>query len=278
MRRVLPIFLLGVTVTLAVVFGVVLLTRDDGEVDTEVAATTTLGATSSSQATSTPVASTVVSSAPVTVPPTVVVTTPPAGRCAGRVAMVLPAGIELSGGPGNFDGPPEPESIMDADSGFVFESGGAWYVGFSLDDGYVVYAPLPTTPMRGFEPAATVWDFDGDDGLLVHIDRSAMSGAEVYAFYYLDADCGVDDAGTIEVERLEFLDWFGASHTQAFTCTADGVFETSAGQGSGSMWDVRDVFYEWTAPADPGFVFGFEDGFEVADGDAAITAAGEINC
>ena len=193
--------------------------------------------------------------------------------------MVLPAGVELSGGQGNFDGPPEPESIMDADGAFVFESGGTWYVGFSLHDGYVVFEPLPAASPPGFVPEASVWDFgSSDDGLLVKIDQSTASGAEVYAFYFLDADCGVEDAGTVEVDRYEFLDWFGASHTQGFRCTADGVFETSAGQTSGTMWDVRDVFYEWTAPAGPGFTFGFEDGMEVPDGDPAIAAAGAVNC
>jgi hypothetical protein len=193
--------------------------------------------------------------------------------------MVFPAGVELQGGNGNFDGPPEPESVMDSDGGFVFVSGGTWYVGFSLNDGYVVFEPLPAPLDPGFVPEATVWDFGAhDDGLLVKIDRSLASGAEVYAFYYLDADCAVEDAGTAGTERYEFLDWFGAAHTQAFSCTADGVFETSAGQGSGSMWDVRDVYFEWTAPDGPGFIFQFEDGMEVPAGDPAIAEAGTVHC
>lgn len=281
MRRVLPIFLLGVFGTLTVVFGVMLLTRDD---DPEAATATTIAVTSSDAGVTPSVSVTTVASTDATVSVTGTTAAPPGTgtgapttRCAGRVPMTLPDGVELVGGPGNFDGAPEPDSIMDADGGFVFASGGSWYVGFSLNDGYVVFEPLPSPLDPAFEPDAVVWNFSGDDGLLVHIDRSGMSGAEVYAFYFLDADCQVEDAGTIDVERFELLDWFGASHTQGFQCTADGVFATSAGQ-AGTMWDVRDVFYEWTAPAAPGFVLGFEDGMEVPAGDPAIAAAGDVNC
>jgi len=47
---------------------------------------------------------------------------------------------------------------------------------------------------------------------------------------------------------------------------------------AGTMWDVRDVFYHWTAPAGPGFEFGFEDGVEVPEGDPLIAAAGLVDC
>jgi hypothetical protein len=192
--------------------------------------------------------------------------------------MTLPVGVELAGGPGNFDGPPEPASIMDADSAFVFQSAGAWYLAFSLDIGYLVFEPLPASSIPGFEPVLLVWDFEGDDGALVKVDQSTMSGAEVYVWYYLDAGCQVEDAGTIDADPKEFLDWFGASHTQAFACATDGVFETSAAKTAGTMWDVRDVFYHWTAPAGPGFEFGFEDGVEVPEGDPLIAAAGLVDC
>ena len=109
-------------------------------------------------------------------------------------------------------------------------------------------------------PEAVVWDFDGDDGLLIKIDRSSAAGAEVYAFYFLDEECGVEDAGTADTERYEFLDWFGADHSQAFTCAADGVFETLAAHHGGTCGRFGTGSSEWTAPAWPGFIFGFEDG------------------
>lgn len=283
MRRDLPIFFLGVFGTLALVFGIIVLTRDGGTgaaTSTPVTNTAVGGSTSapgSSDALTTVVSSTIVSTtaASTTVPGS---TTVPATRCAGRTAMALPPGVELSGGNGNFDGPPEPDSIMDSDGGFVFSSEGTWYVGFSLNDGYVVVEPLPEPLDAEFVPEAVVWDFDGDDGLLIKIDRSSAAGAEVYAFYFLDEECGVEDAGTADTERYEFLDWFGADHSQAFTCAADGVFETLAARTTGNMWEVRDMFFEWTAPAWPGFIFGFEDGMEVPEGDPAIAAAGMVDC
>jgi hypothetical protein len=271
-----------VALTLGVALVVIWLTGDDtGDIagDTVggggvVTTVPPLSATTATPGTTVPVVTT---APPViaTVPP---VTVAPASRCAGVASMTLPVGVELAGGPGNFDGPPEPASIMDADSAFVFQSAGAWYLAFSLDIGYLVFEPLPASSIPGFEPVLLVWDFEGDDGALVKVDQSTMSGAEVYVWYYLDAGCQVEDAGTIDADPKEFLDWFGASHTQAFACATDGVFETSAAKTAGTMWDVRDVFYHWTAPAGPGFEFGFEDGVEVPEGDPLIAAAGLVDC
>jgi hypothetical protein len=193
--------------------------------------------------------------------------------------MALPPGVALVGGNGNFDGLPEPASVMDSDLGFVFEDATGWYVGFSLDSGYVVYQPLPAPLVADFEPTAAVWDFDGDDGLLVNTDFSMMSGAAVYRFYFLDHNCAVRAAGTVDSDPYEFLDWFGANHTQAFSCADTGVFETTAAETANpGNWDVRDRFFEWTAPAVPGFEFQFEDGMEVPVGDPAIAAAGMVDC
>jgi len=192
--------------------------------------------------------------------------------------MALPGGVSLMGANGNFDGPPEPTRIMEADFGFVFEDGGVWYVGFSLYSGYVVYEPMPEFSMEGFVPEVWVWNFDGDDGLLVYSDFSLMSGAMVYTMYFLDEDCQVEDAGAAGEDPLELLDWSGAAHTQAFTCINNGVFVTSAGETAPNNWDVRTRFYEWTAPGGPGFTFVFEDGMEVPADDPEVRNAGIVDC
>lgn len=268
-------FLLGVTITLSIVLGVMVLTDDGGAPGATVAPDPTDATIPTSEAPAT----TAVTTIPTSTSGPASTTVPPAGsRCAGLESMTLPAGVEVVGGPGNFDGLPEPESIMDADSAYVFQSDGAWYVGFSLDIGYRVFQPLPPASMPGFTPEIVVWDFAGDDGALVKVDASLMSGAEVYVWYFLDEDCVIEDAGTTDQDPLQFLDWFGASHTEAFACASDGVFHTSAGEGSGGMWDVRDVFYRWTAPSGPGFEFGFEDGTEVPTGDPLIAEAGTVRC
>lgn len=169
---------------------------------------------------------------------------------------------------------------MDSDLAFLFESGGDYYVAFSLNVGYIAFEQLPEPIDPAFVPELLVVNFDGsDDAAWVKIDRSLAAGADVYAFYFLDENCGVEDAGTDEAPRYEFLDWAGAQHTQGFTCVGAGVFETFAGASSTpGLWEITSTFYEWTAPSLPGFLFGFEDGMEVPEGDPEIAAAGTVNC
>jgi len=169
---------------------------------------------------------------------------------------------------------------MQADAAFLFHSGGAYYVGFSLNVGYTAFRQLPAPSDPGFVAEILVVNFDGDDDAAwVKIDHSLASGADVYAFYFLDEQCQVEDAGTNEAPRHEFLDWAGAQHTQAFSCDGTGVYETLAGVSSiAGMWDITNTYYLWTAPALPGFSFAFQDGIEVPDGDPEIGAAGTVNC
>ncbi len=195
--------------------------------------------------------------------------------------MTVPAGAVNAGGAnGVFGGGPEPESIMDADLAYLFESGGDYYVAFSLNVGYLAFRQLPEPIDLAFVPELLVVNFDGsDDAAWVKTDRSLASGAEVYAFYFLDEDCQVEDAGTAGVPRYEFLDWGGLQHTQGFTCFGDGVRETFAGASSTpGVWDVTSTFYGWTAPALPGFVLGPQDAIEVPEGDPRATAAGVVDC
>jgi hypothetical protein len=269
-------FLSGVAITLAVAVVVVWMNRDD---DAAVAAdtTTTVGSSAVTAPTTAVVTTTPATSAPVVTATVPATTTPSVGRCAGLSPMTLPPGVELIGAPGNFDGLPEPESIMDADSAFLFESAGQWYLGFSLHSGYLTFEPIVVSGPPGFAPEISVWNFDGDDGALVKVERS-MLGPEAFIWYFLDQGCAIADAGIAGEDPLQWLDWAGANHTQAFACTADGVFKTEAAESSGGMWEVTDTFYEWTAPQGPGFLLGFSDAIEVPASDPAVTAAGGIDC
>lgn len=275
--RPLVMFLAGVALTLGVALAVVWLTGDDdGGVAGDTGSTTTAAATTAAPA-STTTAVSVVTTAPAVATTAPVATAAPGSRCAGIASMELPAGVELSGQPGNFDGPPEPTSIMDADSAFVFESAGQWYFGISLGIGYVVYEPITVEGPPGFAPEVQVWNFTGDDGAWVKVERS-MLGPEAYIWYYLDEACGIEDAGVAGEDPLQWLDWAGANHTQAFACTEDGVFKTEAAESTGGLWELTDTFYEWTAPQGPGFLFGFADAVEVPASDPGVTAAGGIAC
>jgi hypothetical protein len=270
----------GVIAVLLLVIVILLLADDGGggeaatttAVGTTVADTTTIPATTATTAASTTQATT-------TTPAT---DTFAQGRCVGTPSADFPAdAADVTQGPGNFDGEPEPESIMEADQAIVFSSGGSWWVALMLwPDGVVMTElPEPVGEGGGFVPALhSVQSFgDADDGALVHIDRSGASGADVYAFYFLGQDCAVEDAGTVETDRLEFLHGFGAAHREGLTCAGDGVYETSAGAGDGGLWDVRSRFYEWD-PEGEGFLFVFEDGMEVPEDDPEALAAGDLDC
>jgi hypothetical protein len=280
-------FVGGLVVALLLVLIVVLLNDDQDPAAGATSSTTVPAVTSEATTTTTTVAvsSTATTVSPGTTVPTSstaaassTITTVPGGRCDSMESMSLPAGVEIVGGNGVFDGSPEPESVMDTDLGFVFEGASGWQVGFSLHSGYVVFAPLPEPGMDGFVPSVRVWNFEGDDGLVVHADRSLMSGADVYLVYFLGEECEVELAGTIDDGPLELLDWFGANHTQAFTCVENGIYVTMASETSSGSWDVRSRFFEWIAPVAPGFEFGFEDGMEVPPGDPSVDAAGIVDC
>jgi len=293
-------FLGGLIVTLLVVL-IVVLANDNGEAPAGATAPSTVpsdstAATGASGTTATSVvpattAAAGATSTPAPAPPATTVppatTSPstteaiPVNRCTDVPPMAIPTGAVGAGGAnGVFGGGPEPESVMDADFAHLFESGGNYFVAFSLNVGYVAFQQLPEPIDPAFVPELLVVNFDGnDDAAWVKIDRSLAAGAEVYAFYFLDESCAVEDAGTAGVPRYEFLDWGGLEHTQGFTCVGDGVFETFAGVSSTpGRWDVTSSFFQWTAPALPGFLAGVEDGLDVPDGDPSIAAAGVVDC
>jgi hypothetical protein len=209
------------------------------------------------------------------------VTTAPAGsRCTGLPGMTIPASAaDLIRWPGSFDGDPQPERIQDSDGAILFEDAGSYWFGFSLHIDYVVFIELPEPLSPTFEPTiVAVRDFgDADDGVLVHIDRSLASGADVYRFYFLDGACQVEDAGIAGEDPLDFIVGFGAAHREGFSCTNDGVWETTAGDQGGGVWERLDTFYEWD-PTGTGFVVGPTDGFEAPAGDPDIQSAGDLDC
>lgn len=275
-------FIGGLVVALLLVLIIVMLGDNGGGSVSADATTTTAGSTTAPEATTTSMATTTTAEPATTVADSTTTsteapTTTVGTRCLGLDPMVIPAAAEATGDNGNFDGPPEPTSIMQADAGFIFEDGGTWFTGFSLNSGYLVYTPLPEPDFAGLEPTIIIASFDGDDGLLVQTDFSPMAGASVYTFFFLDEGCQVNAAGTASEDPLDFIDWGGAAHTQGFTCFDTGVLVTEAGK-FGESWEIRTTTYGWTAPAGPGFTLLSEEVVTVADGDPAITAAGIVDC
>lgn len=204
----------------------------------------------------------------------------PVSRCAGLTGMTVPdTGGDLVRIPGSFDGDPQPESIMESDGAILFPHEGSWWFGFSLHIPYAVFIELPEPSFETFEPEIhSVESFgDHDDGALVKVDRSPLSGHDVYRFYFLDDACQVEDAGTAAEDPLEFIVGFGASHREGFSCTDDGVWETTAGESGGGLWQRLDTFYEWD-PAGMGFIESFTDGFEAPASDPDIQNAGDLDC
>jgi len=241
------------------------------------ATTTTAAATTTQAPTTTEVTTTTAAPATTAAPTTTVAA---GSRCTGRAGMTVPAdAADLIRWPGSFDGDPQPESIMESDGAILFEQGGSYWFGFSLAIPYVVFIELPEPLFGDFTPEiVAVRDFGpSDDGALVKVDFSPASGHDVYRFYYLDADCHVEDAGTADTNPLDLIVGFGASHREGFTCVADGVWVTTAGDQGGGIWERLDTFYEWD-PAGTGFVLGPTDGFEAPAGDPDIQSAGAFDC
>jgi len=275
MRRL--TIMLGAVALLAVACG------DGGAIattTTTTATTTTVASTTTAAPTTTPPATTTTVAPTTTAAPTTTTAPAAVSRCAGLPGTTVPeTGGDLVRIPGSFDGDPQPESIMESDGAILFLYEGSWWFGFSLHIPYAVFIELPAASFEGFEPEIhSVEDFgDLDDGALVKIDRSTLSGHDVYAFYFLDEDCQVEDAGTATEDRLEFLVGFGAEHREGLSCVEDGVWETTAGDQGVGLWERLDTFYEWD-PAGTGFIESFTDGFEAPASDPDIQATGDLDC
>ncbi|WKZ83271.1 MAG: hypothetical protein QY307_03265 [Acidimicrobiia bacterium] len=250
-------------------------TTTSGPVTTSTEAATTTGPTVATT-TTTEAATTTTVAATTTV--TTAAPNPWAG-CAALAAEPLAEGALVAGGPGNFDGDPQPLSIMEADGAILYLSGGQYRLGFALFPNDMISTPLAAPSAPAFPPEFVgVIDFGpANDGVLIRTEKSLLSGHDVYAFYYLTTSCTVEVAHLPGDPPLEFLHGFGAAHREGLTCAADGVYETSAGATGGTLWDVRSRFYQWD-PAGTGFQFGFEDGFEAAPDSADALAAGAFNC
>lgn len=64
---------------------------------------------------------------------------------------------------------------------------------------------------------------------------------------------------------------------EGLSCVEDGVWETTAGDQGGGLWERLDTFYEWD-PTGTGFIESFTDGFEAPASDPDIEAAGDLDC
>ncbi len=251
---------------------------------TTVAATTTAPSTTTTVTTTTSTTSTTTTTTTTTTPTTTATTTTiPVSRCEGKGSKTVPGGATyLSQMPGSFDGDPQPESIMHADSAFIVQSGSDYLFGFHLYIEYETYIKLPAPTNPGFIPEiVAVRDFGSlDDGVLVHLDQPLLYNGGVYAFFYLDADCHVVEAGTPATNPLEFLVGGGAAHEEGIECTATGVVGKQAG-ATGAIesdpWQVTETTYDWD-PAGTGFTEDGVIGYMVPYNDPGMKVSLVENC
>lgn len=248
-------FLLGIAVTLAVVFGVMALTGGD-DTPATTAAATTVDTTVTTAATTT--AATTATTSPATT-----VTTAAAPACVGgttSAAAAPGATVQL----GDFDG----DGAMDQLIGY--EAAGGARIQMALAYGYVTEMPV-------FGPAVAMaaQPFTGDPRWLGIAQIDSGASTTVFAFVQLN---GCDIAlSTIDGSgEASFILGGGVMHLDGIVCTADRITTTAATTENGTNWEYFTADYSWdaaartfhflgvasstlTSPADDGIIFNAAD-------------------
>jgi len=247
-------FLLGITLTLAIVLAVIVFTGDD---DTSGTAATT----SSSDATTTTTAGTTAATTTVATTTTTAAVTTTAPACAGLSGATIPApgpGVTFQNGDFDADG------AMDQFIGYQ-AGDGSGRVQIALSYGY---ATEMTTFMPGIALAAQQFA-PGDAWLgLARIDSGAST--DVVAWFQLNG-CSIGYS-TADGGEVRFILGGGAMHMDGMVCNLDGFTTRSAQTGDTINWDYRTIQYVWdpvgrtfvnmgiadstlTSPADDGVIF-----------------------
>jgi hypothetical protein len=262
-------FLLGITVTLAVVLGVVVLSGDDDGGGT--AATTTTLAGETTTAPTTTVVETTVTTAGGTTAATV--TTAPAHACAGLPSATTPAlpaaGVSIA--IGDFDN----DGTMDNFIGYQ-KGDGTFWIQIALAYGYATEIEAYSTAIvYGAQPFSYTDDPDPWIGIAA-VDTGAST--EVLQWFQLDGCTIVKSTvdGSIEAS---FLRGGGVLHMDGLVCAAEGFTTRSAQSGDGTNWDYLTTDYQWDPVARTFRNIGVASSTltSPADDDAIFSAA-EFNC
>lgn len=263
-------FLLGITVTLAVVLGVVVLSDDD-DGGTAATTATTIGVETTTTALTTTAVETTVTTAAGTTAATV--TTAPAGACAGLPSATTPAipGPGVSIAAGDFDA----DGVMDRFIGYQRGDGTFW-IQIQLSYGFATEIEAYTTAIvYGAQPFSFTPDPDPWIGIAA-VDTGAST--EVLQFFQLDG-CTITRSTVDGSFEASFIRGGGVTHLDGLVCGAEGFTTRSAQTGDGTNWDYLTTDYRWDPVARTFVNIGVASSTLTYPADeAAIFSAAEFTC
>lgn len=262
-------FLLGITVTLAVVLGVVVLGDDDGGTAATTAATTVTTTSGETTITTAPTSTAVESTLTTAAAPT----TAPAGACAGLPSATTPAipGPGVSVAMGDFDA----DGVMDRFIGYQRGDGTLW-IQIALSYGYATEIEAYTTAIvYGAQPFSYSTGSDPWVGIAA-VDTGAST--EVLQFFQLDG-CTIARSTVDGSFEASFIRGGGVTHLDGLVCGAEGFTTRSAQTGDGTNWDYLTTDYRWDPVARTFVNMGVASSTLVYPADeAAIFSAAEFGC
>lgn len=264
-------FLLGISVTLAVVLGVIVLSGDDdGGGTAATTVTTTGGETTTTAVTTTGVETTVTTGATTTA---ATVTTAPPHACSGLPSATTPAipGPGVTIAIGDFDA----DGTMDDFIGYQ-KGDGTFWIQIALSYGYATEIEAYTrADVYGAQPFSYTDDPDPWIGIAA-VDSGAST--EVLQFFQLDGCTIVKSTvdGSIEAS---FLRGGGVTHMDGLVCGAEGFTTRSAQTGDGTNWEYYTTDYLWDPVARTFMNLGMASSTltSPADDDVIFSAA-EFTC
>ena len=218
-------FLLGISLTLAVVLGVMVLTDDDGgTAASTIATTTSIAVTSSTTAETT-------TAGPTT---TAAVTTTAAPACAGLPSATVPAaGPGVTTVLGDFDADGAMDQLI------AYQAGdGTFWVQMALSYGYAT----EYMAMDRAEALAAQSFAEGDAWLGLAAVGSGAS-TDVIQWFVLDG-CTMVSA-TVDGNEASFIKGGGVMHGDGMICDPDGFTANSAQTSNGTNWEYFSTTYRW---------------------------------
>jgi hypothetical protein len=220
-------FLLGVSLTLAAVLGIMVLSDDDGDggaASTE-ATTTTTSSTTTSSDTSTTAATTT----------TAGTTTSAGNACDGVPSATTPPipSPDVSLASGDFDH----DGAMDLLIGY--ESGGTYWIQMALDYGYATeIEAMDAAEAIGAQPFA-----EGDAWLgLAKVGTGAST--DILQWFMLDG-CDIVKATVDGIFEASFISGGGVMHGDGLECTVSGFITRSVQTSDGTNWEYFTNTYTW---------------------------------
>ncbi len=219
-------FLLGVSITLAIVLGVIVLSGgDDGDAASTSVPTTVAESTPTTTATVTTT----------TAAATTTVSTTAATPCTGLPSATTPAvpGPGVSSVDGDFDG----DGAMDRLIGY--ESGGVYKVQIALSYGYATEIDA----MDAAEALAAQAFAEGSAWLgLARVGSGAST--DIVQWYMLDG-CSIVKVTTDGAGEASFLRGGSVTHGDGLVCNPSSITVNSVLTGDGITWEYYSTTYEW---------------------------------